>query len=246
MKFGAKEKNTLIGLIGVILAVCAWYLVASPMKEKTDALRNENVGLKETKDEYEAINAQKGIYEQGIVDLKAEREQLLSAFPAAMTKEDEIMYWANMERAYADKVEISDIAMNAWEEVYAGDPAADAGEEEEEGATQLHLYRAPVDYTYAASYDGIKGMVDYINAQKDKKGIETFDISFDSTTGNLVGTMSINMYYMVGTGNEYVPTIIPTVPTGVTNIFKTTNTTVVKEGDGVSGFETETAETTEE
>lgn len=230
MKMDAKTKSLLIGLLGVAIAVATWFLFAASMKEKTDALKLENEGLKAKKEEYEAVNSQRDVYEQGIVDLTTEREELLAAYPSAMTREDEIMYWANLERANSDQLVMTDISMQPWQEVFA--PGYEEGYgTEDEVKTQLHLYKAPVSYSYMATYDGIKGMVNHIYAQADKKGVQQMDISFDETTGNLEGSIVMNMYYMVGTEKEYTPVSIPNVPTGLTNVFRTTNTKVMTESD---------------
>lgn len=228
MKIDARTKILILFLLGLGVLVCAYMLIVTPMKEKTETLKAENEKLAQKAEEYEAINAQSAIYKQGIVDLTAEREELLSAFAAGMTREDEIMYWANMERENSATLAISNIAMSSWEEVYVeGAPASDG-----EGATQLHLYKAPVNYTYQATYDGVKNMVNYVFAQNDKKSIQGLNVSYDTTTGNLVGTMDMNMYYMRGTGNEYEPSVIPSVPTGITNPFRASEALMAEGTDG--------------
>lgn len=240
MKIDKKAINLIIGLIGIIILAVAYMAIAKPMKEKTAQIEAENVGLKEKAEEYEAINAQKSKYEQGIVDFTSTREELLSAFPAGMTKEDEIMYWANMERANYSVLNIDNLVMSSWSEVFVdGQPSHSS----EEGATQLHLYSAPVNYTYKATYQGIKDMVSYVFAQTDKKSIENLTASYDTQTGNLTGTIDINMYYMEGTGNEYKPYSIPSVPTGVTDVFHSNE--ILSDGSVISGFESGEAESGE-
>lgn len=232
MKLGNKEKNLIKGLIGVVIAVLVWMFVASPIKEKKEALAAENESLKVTKDEYEAINAQKSKYEEGMVSLQAEREELLENYPSGMTREDEIMYWANMERANAGQLVLETITMDGWQEVMVdGAPSS-----EEEGATQLHLYKAPVNYGFKSTYDGLKGMADFVFAQNDKKGIQGITAAYNTETGNLEGSLNMNMYYMVGTGKDHVPATIPSVPTGVSNVFRTTNTKVITEADEAAGL----------
>ncbi len=227
MKLGNTEKNLIKGLIGIVIAVLVWMFVASPIKEKKEALAAENETLKVTKDEYEAVNAQKAKYEEGMTALQSEREELLEFYPSGMIREDEIMYWANMERANAGQLLLSSIAMDGFSEVVVeGAPPAD-----EEGATQLHLYKAPVSYAFKSTYDGLKGMIDYVFAQNDKKSIEALSASFNTETGNLEGNLNMNMYYMVGSGKDHAPATIPSVPTGVSNVFRTDNTKVVTEGE---------------
>lgn len=227
MKLGAKEKNLIIGLIGVVIAVVVWMFVASPLKDKKEALVSENERLKITKDEYEAVNAQRKKYEEGITTLTDEREGLLEPFPAGMAREDEIMYWANMERENAGQLALIAISMNSLEEVFVDGYEGSSGE----GATQLHLYKAPVHYTYLSTYEGLKDMVKYVFAQDDKKSIEALKVDFNPTNGNLEGAIDINMYYMVGTGNEVEPVVIPQPATGVSNVFRAANEEVIKQGE---------------
>lgn len=237
MKLGKKEINLLIGLLGVIIVVATWMIVVKPMKEKTTALENANIALKEQADEYQAINAQRTKFEEDSVRLIDERAGLLANFASGMTKEDEIMYWANMERANSATLAMSNLSMAGWEEVVVSAPSEG---QNGEGATQLHLYKAPVSYTYQSTYDGLKNMVSYVYAQNNKKSIENLIIGYDGTTGNLVGTIGINMYYMNGTDNEYVPATIPTVPTGVADVFDSVDKLV--DTAGVSDYEAEESE----
>lgn len=230
MKIDAKTKILILFLLGIAILVVAYMMIVTPMKEKTESLKAENATLAVKAEEYEAVNAQSAIYKQGIVDFTAEREELLSAFPAGMTREDEIMYWANMERENSDSIAISNLVMSGWEEVYV----AGAPESNGEGATQLHLYMAPVNYTYQATYDGVKDMVKYVFAQDDKKSIQGLNVSYDTTSGNLMGTLDMNMYYMKGTGNDYKPTTIPSVPTGIVNPFRTNDLLAVEGSEGSS------------
>lgn len=216
MKIGKKEINLIIGLLGVLIAAGVWMFVASPMKDKTETLQNENAALKPKAEEYQAVNAQRASFEAESIELQDERTRLLASFPAGMSKEDEIMYWANMERANSASLSMDNITMAGWEEVFVEGQQGGSGE----GATQLHLYRAPVSYTYQSTYQGLKDMVKYVFAQNDKKSINSITTAYDGGTGNLVGSININMYYMRGTGNEYVPYTIPTVPTGVVDVFR--------------------------
>ena len=241
MKIGSKELNLIKVLIGVALAVLVWMFVASPIKDKKEALAAENEELRVKKEEYEAVNAQKKKYEEGMTKLQSDRDSLLEAYPAGMIREDEIMYWANMERANSGQLVLETIAMDPLQEVYVEGQAPS----EEEGATQLHLYKAPVTYSYQSTYDGLKGMADYVFAQDDKKSIEGVAASFDQETGNLVGTLNMNMYYMVGTGKDHLPATIPSVPTGVSNVFRASNTKVITDADIKAGFTPEEQETEE-
>ena len=48
--------------------VAAWMILAKPLKTKTATLEAENAELKVKAEEYEAVNAQRTVYEEEAVD----------------------------------------------------------------------------------------------------------------------------------------------------------------------------------
>lgn len=265
-----RDKYLLIGLIGVLFAIIAWFFIASPIKTKTEELKTANIPLKETADLYVEINAQIDTYEKKIEDFATEKETILAAYPAAIAREDQIMSLVNLEDTFHEDLAISTLTLSAWETVMlpqeeaapvatettdeaATDEAADAAttdvpavsaqdaiiQEANLEAANVILYRAPSNFTFVATYSGLKNMINYVYSQNDKMGIENLTVAFDSTTGNLAGNMDINQFFMSGTDKQYAPTKIPTVPKGISDVFHTV------EGAGLT-VETEEAEEVEE
>ncbi len=62
---------------------------------------------------------------------------------------------------------------------------------------------------------------DYINNYTEKRNIDEITLSYDSETGNLTGSMKINMYNLVGNGITYTEPAIGNVDIGLDNIFGT-------------------------
>lgn len=87
----------------------------------------------------------------------------------------------------------------------------------------VHMYKMPVNYTFRATYNGVKNMLNYLYAQGDKKSIYGLTLAFDSETGNLYGNMDLDFYYMLGLEKAYEPTSVPPVRKGVPNVFHTIN-----------------------
>jgi hypothetical protein len=80
-------------------------------------------------------------------------------------------------------------------------------------------YYASIGIKYTASYLGLKDMINYVNEFKDRTTITNFSAIYDSSTGGVTGEMTLNMYYLMNTGKDYVPPIFDYMQKGTDNIF---------------------------
>lgn len=85
--------------------------------------------------------------------------------------------------------------------------------------SQVRGYYASIGIQYEVSYAGLKKMIQYVNEYPDRMTITDFQSAYDSETGKLSGNMTINMYYMMNTGKEYIPPEFEGISKGVSNIF---------------------------
>ena len=262
MKLSQKEKCLLLILAGILILFASWFLAASQLRMKTDEIKTENIGLKSTADQYQTINARIDKIQEKIPTLQEERERIISMYPSNMTREDEIMFWANMDNTFPKELALSSLSMSTWEELIpsseaANDSAPTQTQETETGETEdneaeladpasedtvqesmpsntanqpteepegaIKLYKAPINYSFVATYQGLKNMLNYLFLEGDRKNVETLSVTFDSATGNLSGSMDINLFFMTGTGRNYTNTTVPAVQKGVTDIFHTVN-----------------------
>ena len=235
-----KDKILLLGLLGVVFVFVAWYFVYTPLKENTTIIETENLGLKEKADLYQAINADLPKYEEGIEAYKKELVDIGNRYPAKIKREDEIMFLANMENAYSKDLLVENITMSSVIEILPADEtpeakAQQAATQPNEAATdataadqeiavpEVHMYKQPVNYSFRCTYEGAKSMITYVLTQSHTKAIEGMNLAFDTETGNLMGTMDLNQYYLVGLDREYQAIPVPVVPKGVNDVFHTVN-----------------------
>lgn len=232
-----KDKCLLIGVVGILFLVIVWFYVVSPLKEKTAILETENIALKAKSEMYLSINANLPKYEKEIADMKSEIAAISAAYPVQISRQDEIMFLANMENTYHTDLAVENITMSVVEEVFAetltdttqvsaeGADAAtsEAVAEEQVVVPEIHLYRQPVNYTFRCTYKGVKEMLNYLFAQTNKKGVEGLSLAFDSETGNLRGSLDLNQFYMIGIEKDYQAIPIPAIPKGVDDVFHTVN-----------------------
>ncbi len=86
---------------------------------------------------------------------------------------------------------------------------------------QIKGYESTLTITFKVSYEGLKKCIDYINNYPEKRNIDEITLSYDSETGNLNGSMKINMYNLIGTGKEFSEPTMGNVGIGLENIFGT-------------------------
>jgi hypothetical protein len=95
--------------------------------------------------------------------------------------------------------------------------------EGETSNTSLALigYKSTTTITYQTTYEGLKKAIDYIYNNSNIMNISDLTATYDSSTGNIMGSMSINAYSLFGTGKKYEEPFIDGINTGIRNIFGT-------------------------
>lgn len=81
-------------------------------------------------------------------------------------------------------------------------------------------YETTIILTYQSTYEGLKKAIDFINTYHEKRHISDITASFDMTTGNLSGTISVVLYEADG-GTRYEAPVLNSIGVGKDNIFGT-------------------------
>lgn len=116
---------------------------------------------------------------------------------------------------------------------------ADGTASSEVQSSVKYLYVMTVNLDYSVTYDGFKSIIDFIQTNADKRNVENISLSYDSESGNLLGTMVVNLFELSGTDKQYQAPYIPSMPQGNTNPFGTAGAA------GTAGTETGTEATQE-
>ena len=91
------------------------------------------------------------------------------------------------------------------------------------------LYRVKNTMEFNGTYQELKDLVDYLAADASRLTIDSVD--FSASTGDLGGTVVVNMYSMTGTGRTYTTPDISSVVLGNHNLFGTLTTSSKKNSD---------------
>jgi hypothetical protein len=65
----------------------------------------------------------------------------------------------------------------------------------------------------------MKNMLDRIVSVQDKRSISTFSATLDNSTGEIVGSLCFESYFIRGQDKDYEPADIPSIKHGTDNIF---------------------------
>ena len=74
---------------------------------------------------------------------------------------------------------------------------------------------------FNGTYAGLKEAVTYLAQQNGRMTLDNVNASYDTSTGNLTGTIIVNMFSMTGTDNSYSEPDAGDVAYGTDNIFGT-------------------------
>lgn len=96
------------------------------------------------------------------------------------------------------------------------------------------LYRVKNTMEFNGTYQELKDLVDYLASDASRMTIDSVDIDFSASTGDLGGTVVVNMYSMTGTGRTYTTPDISSVVLGNHNLFGTLTSSSKKNSDDSS------------
>lgn len=245
MKVKKSEIQLLIAVIGVLIAVCTYFLVYSSFNEKSDALEAQNVTLSSQVATLEILDQRKADYIEATGKMQSYITNFENRFPADILPEDSIMMVKTLEDY--TRTEVANIAFGSEAEVVYT-PAADAATTTADATVatdttttdaaattttastspvstdgtayaDTHMYEVPLSISISCTYDDFKGLVRYIYNQQERESIQGVSISYNETDGMLTGNMTMNTYYLLGTDKVYSSPYIPDMQMGVDTIF---------------------------
>ncbi len=258
MKVSKKDILLLVGFIGILAAVCAFFFVYQPMTEKTVALEQENTELQSQINDLTNKMANKDTYESETARMNQEMEKIYQLFPVNVKEENAILLAINQEMI--SPMDISNISITLLEEVNfledieeepvdhtyeidqveeleaqegISDPVtADTPQDTQTGATgvsPIGLYDRQMTMNYVVSYEGLKRSIKNLCMQTDRTGISNVSVAFDESTGLLSGMTTVDMYCVPNQeGKIYTQPDFSSVLLGTDNPFGTMR--IVSEG----------------
>lgn len=227
-----RDKKLLLILLSLIFLAGSYFFVFTPNDAKAHEIKEENTKLQERVDELEEMKEHEAEKKEQIQVNTQKKEQILEKFPDKMTQEKAIDELVKLEEE--GEMSVSSVGFSMNEEFYNSQEvdATDSTTEQAAatqgttgtavGATPLVAYKSTLTVNYdATTLEGFRKVVDRINELPNKMAIESVTASFDSASGNLMGTMNICLYSLDNSKTEYEEPEISNVPIGMRSIFGT-------------------------
>lgn len=215
-----KQGNTntlrlLVVALAVLIIFAAYRFAVVPANEKTDALKEDSEKLTNEIRIFDVEEKNRAKYEEGIKQSPLTAFALLERYGGGTSTEKTIMNIVNLEKYTG--MAVSSVSFGLSTNLYSTDKLAYG-----DNKPGVFMYCQPVSLTYAATYESLKKAVDYINTYPERMNIDSLTASYDMLTGQLSGSLVINVYSVIGGKNEYVvPATDATIPVGTDNIFGT-------------------------
>lgn len=249
MKNKAQTTFITVILLGIVLSIVMYMYYYSPTNEKTAAMKASNAVLQERVNTLEKFFNEMPENKKKIAEMETGIQNMISGFPADVLEEDTIylalrtMNLDSLKDLYADgTIAAADQIMQdldyQGEEQRVSYNAIGIAEQEElgtidikevtdaniEGLTEaLTFNRRVVTYQNVTDYNNLKGLIQSINCDPDKKTISNLAYTVDEE-GKLTGSMTVMFYSLTGTGRAYEPKDLFTeYEYGVENLFTVQN-----------------------
>lgn len=210
----------LIGFLGVLVFMVSYFLLLPNLQAQTETLEKENEILKEQQKTVNDLLINEETYAQQAKLFEQEIADIIEKYPVCVLEEDAILFGRELEKD--TKVAISMVGMNPANLLYSLKeqvaPPAEAAETQNpaQGGVDLgildestivcpdyNLYCVAASYDFASDYKNMKSAFAEILAHSDKRNVPELALTRDDKTGMLIGSLTVNLYYMTNTGKIY-------------------------------------------
>ncbi|MBP3458326.1 MAG: hypothetical protein J6K58_03885 [Lachnospiraceae bacterium] len=261
--------NILIMLIGVLIAVAAYFFVYTSFKDKTAELEGQNATLESEVAELQKLADNKEFYLQETARMNDEMVAVIEKYPSDIRTEDEVMYTVELENVYSIWVNALQVEDKQMVQVAAASADQQAPENQDavteeapvedtttDGAQDgvvatggyqdtVFLYNSPFAINFKVTYRSMKDIVAAIVNSEERMNITNLSLAYDADTGCLSGSMNANMFTLSGTDKMYEELNVPGVSTGTADFFQSGTVLDLNKNAAVEG-DAEDEESSEE
>lgn len=218
MEISERDKKLLLVLLSLLILGAAYMFGYRKLSEEADKNKQEYSAMKVK--EADLIEKQESIddYEKNIISFENAYNGIISQYGNGVTQTFQIDFLNRLERA--TNVWIKSVNFQAAAQVYTfgniqtTNPAGSGYAY----STDLAGYRNSFTVAYEGQYEDWKNFIEYLNTYFSKNVIENISMSYSDITGEVSGTMTFNVYSILGSNNTYVEPDFD-VETGSDNIF---------------------------
>lgn len=229
LKISDSDLRLLLLLFALIIIACAYFFGFNNFNQKAADIEEQNKTNQVRLDELRDMVARQAEVEEDTKNMQQRMTEIIAKYPSKITTEKMI---ANIQQLESNTgLEVSQMSFtlnNQFSDVVAAEVLdttdESSGEVVAQPAPNNNYYGsfASVMLNYEADYDTLKRAIDEINHADDKMSITTLAASYSNEDNKLMGTMTLYMYTLGGTGKPYENPEVSDKK-GVSNIFRSGN-----------------------
>ncbi len=224
MSVSKQDQKLLLILLGVVIFVVTYFLAYKPFVSLAKAEQSQLYTLETQAEQLREYANNQENYLKQTEQIESEIGDTLAGYPDDIRSEDLVMYVTELESKIGAKIDNFSIS----EPELVSD--FQLPKKTNDGYTFIPVASAHTGLTINCSldYEQFKKLLDYIYTAQDRMDVSNVSVSYDSTTGKLMGVISIDKYFVVSTDYAYTKTQIPNVDLGTTDPFGTVTDTNAK------------------
>ncbi len=211
-KLSKKNIKLCIGLLILLLLVATYQFGYVKYNDKRKEVVNTNNTLQAQLNELNIKALSRADYEADIIKMNQELDNILDNYGPAAPEENIIVMLRDMELQTG--VQFSTASFADSNIIYSS-------AESEDSENRLIVQETLINTVYRCTYEGLKEMLNYINGYKNRMNIENITVSYDRETGNLTGSMMLNLYSVISVDKTYEAPTVGGIDIGMKNIFAT-------------------------
>ncbi len=221
MNISNRDKMLLLILFGIIVFLIAYLGVSKSYNTKTAEIQSQIDKLVPSLTQLRGYDANLSTYKDGIDKSDSRITAELSKLPTDVRSEDIIMYVTKLESSVglsAGRITVSDPVLVSQFNL----PQKTA-----DGFTLVPSAALRTEFTIKCdiTYAQLKKLITYIYNTPEMTTIKSIEVSLNSETGGLTGTVVMEKYFIGSEAYTYSKTIIPPVDKGNENLFGTFSVT---------------------
>lgn len=230
-----KQLRLILLLVVAIIVVGSYRFGYANVNEKKEIVEASNVELETRLKELNAKVLQKEEMEVQEAIYKDKIAEILDQYGAGNTPEKSIMFLKSLSEEAG--MEISSISFGTET------PILSTNNIKTTDGLGIIAYTSDLVITYKTTYQGLKDAMTFINQYEERMTVDAITATYDSSTGNLSGTMTIKLYSIIGTDKRYEAPEVSGIKLGTDNIFGTSEQSIGKQkevqAEGATGEQTE-------
>lgn len=212
-----KKVMTYIALIGTVVLVMVYVLVYMKFTTLTEALEATNNNMQRDVDILKEYYEHMDEYQQDVMAMREEIDEMLSAYPADAREEDVLMLAVNMQEE--NVVNFSNINMEQPALVVAVPQNIVVEAAVDNLNSEVDFMEKKSTYVMETDYSNLKGLVETIYASDNRIAINNIALTMDDGGKILSGNIDVSFYSAAGTGKEYEAPDMEEYISGVSDLF---------------------------